>query len=601
VRAEPTIGTELAGRYRLVERLADSPYGPCWRANDAEGPATRVAFVKTARSLDASVHAKALGRFARFGHPNAVELRNHGFYEDMPFLAATMPEGKPLRAWCTEASVGGTLALRDVRALVDQVTQCLAAAHRGIEGEALIHGGHLSTSTWVERRGEVQFVARVGDWGVAWVSAPVEVVPGAGEVATVRDDVFGLGVLLAELLLGETLTYAGDLSTIVERLTRTRPEAHATIVTIVCQCLASSPSERPESMARVRDLIRRAVWTPQEVRATPPPAAPTPPAPPPPPPSASPTRARVVAVHASAPEITPAKVPVSLPVPAPSLAPPPTPRASRTPLAPLAPLAAPPVAEPVILTESAPAAVVAPIEETTTERSLSVSVTSLKLGASRLGLATVTRGEQPSRSFDGPVETTREVQTLSPSSEAITPIEAGATLRPQRSLLVLEHTAVDRVHADMTSSLDVLGLAAAEATETPPSSEPTHAHAAGARSSTLLSLGNHTAHEARGRARVSTAPLEFAEPATLLIGERPLDTLRPSPTPTPSREVTAAAFVEVTTTPGAVAPPVAAPRDVQSITLPPVAPVSTGIPWWIPALGVAVVVALLVVAIAARS
>lgn len=597
--AEVAIGTELAGRFRLLERLPDGPYGPRWRATDAEGPEARVTFVQTPRALDAAARAGALDRAARFGHPNAVPLRAHGTHHGATFLVTAMPEGKVLRAWRDER--GAAVPLRDVRTLVDQVAQCLAAAHRGVEGTALVHGGRVPTSVWVERRGEVQFVARLDDWGTAWVSAPTEVVPGMRDEPSVADDVFGLGALLAELLSGEPVAYGGDVGATCERLARARPDAHASLWGVVRACLAPSPGDRPESVARLREFVRNAVWTPQEIRATPEPA---PPPPPPPPPAAPPPeRSRVIEVRASAPAPTPA------PPPPPPPSPPPSP-----------PRPAPPVVapEPGPIVETTTLRAPRALDDAATHPELTSPVTALKLGASRLGLATVTRVRDPARSFDGPEERTDDVLHLPAEAPEVQPIEASSTLRGKRSLLEPEATMVTLAPSELTSMLDVSALAddpPAVDDEAVQTGRPSRAaDAPHARRGTYLPVAGPDVRapspEPKGRARASTAPLAFEGPAAPSGVESTLDTQRPSPRPStlaPRSSVAplpgpslppsspaeiAQAFVDIPTDPGVVAP---ATRSRTSEPVTEEAPAEDGVPWWVPALGVAVLVTLAVV------
>jgi len=272
-----------------------------------------------------------------------------------------------------------------------------------------------------------------------------------------------------------------------------------------------------------------------------------------------------------------------------------------------------------------------PIVETTTLRTplaldaaatnpeLTSPVTALKLGASRLGLATVTRVRDAARSFDGPEERTEDVLHLPAEAPDVMPIEASSTLRGKRSPLDPEATAVNLLPSELTSLLDVSALANdppvvdEEAVQT---GRPVRvADASHRRKGTYLPVAGPDLRaptpEVKGRARSSTAPLAFESPAALSAVESTLDTQRPAPRPStlppprsaiaplpsqsppPSPTELAQAFVDIPTDPG-LAPPAAPLRTPAPVAQE--APAEEGVPWWVPALGLAVLATLAVVA-----
>ena len=250
-----------------------------------------------------------------------------------------------------------------------------------------------------------------------------------------------------------------------------------------------------------------------------------------------------------------------------------------------------------------------------TSLELTSPVTAMKLGASRLGLATVTRTRRDARSFDGPEERTDDVLHLSDEAADVLPIEASSTLRGKRSSLESEATEVHIVASEATSLLDLSALPDdppgddGEATVRPGAraTAPTHA-----RRGTYLPVAGPdvrpSSPEVKGRVRASTAPIEFdgvaspsavestyytqrpvIRPSTIPPPSRP--SVLPSSLPPPSPAEVARAFADIPTDPG-LAPPTApvhaplAPREDEAL--------EAGIPWWVPALGVAVIVTLAV-------
>lgn len=259
------------------------------------------------------------------------------------------------------------------------------------------------------------------------------------------------------------------------------------------------------------------------------------------------------------------------------------------------------------------------VDAAATNPELTSPVTALKLGASRLGLATVTRVRDAARSFDGPEERTEDVLHLAAEPPDVMPIEASSTLRGKRSLLEPEATMVTLLPSEATSLLDVSALANdppevdEEAVQT---GRPARAaDAPHARRGTYLPVAGPDLRaptpEVKGRPRASTAPLAFEGQGGPSAVESTLDTQRPSPRPStlppprasvaplPSRSLPppspaeiAQAFVDVPTDPG-IAAPVAPARTLAPAVEE--APSDEGIPWWVPALGVAVLVTLAVV------
>lgn len=432
-------GTEIAGRYRLIERLPDPCCGQRWSAADTQGGDARLTWLSPPRAIDTALRDKRLSALCRFSHAHAVSSRDAGVFQGAAYLVSAASDGRGLRAWIAELRAQRSpFALRDARTVLDQVAQCLTAAHRGVDGAPITHGATLAESVIIERRGETQFVCRLDDLGLLSLTQAASLTPGARDDGpSVSDDVYGLGALLAEVLTGEAVAPGSDLDAACERFEAARPDAHPSLWKVVRACLAPSPRDRPENIARVRELLRQAVWTPREITLAP--EAPPPPPPPPPSPTpAAPERARIVAVSAtpsiaapppqpspvlsppprpSSPEPVPAASPLSLPVPAPALTPPPVQVSAR---ASLPPLSSPPVAqaEPITLPH-------APTERPS--KLMQLGVSGLK---ARLRVPTME------------VDTGPRVSAPPPEDEGIQPIEAGATLRVRRSLLEPEATVV---------------------------------------------------------------------------------------------------------------------------------------------------------------
>ncbi len=357
-------GNEIAGRFRLLSPVESALVGERWRADDG-GVAVHLTLLSARPRLSAAERDATLSALRDFGHPHGVPVFDAGMHQGDPYVVSALPSGQSLRAWLADHRARDVaVSFRDARGIFDQVTQYLAAAHRA--DVPLVHGSSLVSSVYLERRGEVQLVATLGDIGLLMVgesgSAPIPA--GADpDRPSVADDIHGAGALLAELLAGVVVTGRVDPETLSANLASARPDVDPTLWKIVSSCLAVDASTRPPSMARVREMIRQGIWSPRELRSTTreAPAAPTSPAAPSAP--AAPERARIVAVSSTLdrsgptpPPTPPAKRPVAVAAP-----PPPVAAAAPPPVA----VAAPPVAvaappPPVAVAAPPPVAVAAP-------------------------------------------------------------------------------------------------------------------------------------------------------------------------------------------------------------------------------------------------
>lgn len=244
---ELPLRSRVADRYELVERLAYGPMGSRWRVTDSRGPDGRLTWIP-----NASPPEDVARRLTRFGHLNVVPVREVGTHLGGVFVVSAIAAGVPLLAFLAHRPGGAAgFALKDARALIDQAAQSIVAAHRGVDGAPIVHGGPLFESIWVEKRGESQRIVTVDDF-----SLPIL----CGGTRTVADDVAALGALLGEVLLGEAVTPMMDLAAVSLRL---RPDVDRSVWDLVHAC--RDVDKRPPSAQRFRDRLRIVDWTAREV------------------------------------------------------------------------------------------------------------------------------------------------------------------------------------------------------------------------------------------------------------------------------------------------------------------------------------------------
>ncbi len=277
----------LSGRYQLVEPLARGGMATVWIADDRV--LSRRVAVKVLRA-DLAEDDALRTRFrneavaaAKVAHPNIVATYDTGDDDGTAYIVMELVNGPTLRRIIDD--VGG-LPVRDVVRIGEQVADALDAAHRA----GLVHRDVKPANVLVPEGGPVKVtdfgiakaigtddLTRTGTvMGTARYLSPEQV---NGHATDARTDVYGLGLLLFEMLCGHP-PFGGDteIATAMARLTTSapsvrtdRPDAPAALDDIVHRCLARRPDARYESARGVHDALAR-LRAPQ-TRAAPAPEA----------------------------------------------------------------------------------------------------------------------------------------------------------------------------------------------------------------------------------------------------------------------------------------------------------------------------------------
>jgi serine/threonine protein kinase len=209
-------GTEV-GPYRLLRPIGEGGMGAVWLAERTDGTLKRKVALKLPRLAWAQDLAVRMARerdiLAGLEHPNIARLYDAGVDAvGRPWLAIEYVEGRDLTLFCDTARL-------DLRARVRLFLQVLEAVQYA-HGNLVIHRDLKPANILVTPRGE----ARLLDFGIARLEeGAVEAGPdltrtGAsamtpryaspeqvqGARLTVASDLYSLGVVLHELLTGET-------------------------------------------------------------------------------------------------------------------------------------------------------------------------------------------------------------------------------------------------------------------------------------------------------------------------------------------------------------------------------------------------------------
>ncbi len=260
-----TPGTVLAGRYRVIALLGRGGMGEVYRADDLKlGMAVALKFLPRALAADPSRYQRFLAeiRLSRqVSHPNVCRVHDIADIDGMPVLSMEYIDGEDLASLLKRI---GRLPADKALDIARQIAAGLAAAHnRGV-----LHRDLKPANIMLDGRGGV----RITDFGLAVAvdagprendvsGTPAYMAPEqfTGGGASVRSDIYGLGLVLYELYTGRTAFSAPSLDALIDRKRHDTPALPSTLVTdmdpsverVIVSSIASDPQARPASVAHV--------------------------------------------------------------------------------------------------------------------------------------------------------------------------------------------------------------------------------------------------------------------------------------------------------------------------------------------------------------
>jgi len=260
-----TPGMVLAGRYRVIGLLGRGGMGEVYRADDLKlGQAVALKFLPKGLADDPVRRERfyAEVRIARqVSHPNICRVYDISELDGRHFLTMEYIDGEDLASLLKRiGNLHGTKALDVAR----QLCAGLAAAHN----KGVLHRDLKPANVMIDGRGHV----RITDFGLA-VAAGEEVPAGdvsgtpaymapeqfAGKGASVRSDIYQLGLVLYELYTGRRAFEAKSLAELRAKKEGAPPTAPSEIARdidpiierVIARCIEKDPRQRPPSVVQV--------------------------------------------------------------------------------------------------------------------------------------------------------------------------------------------------------------------------------------------------------------------------------------------------------------------------------------------------------------
>jgi hypothetical protein len=260
-----TPGTVIIDRYRVIGLIGRGGMGEVYRADDLKlGQPVALKFLPR----DLAADRERLDRFftevrmaRQVSHPNVCRVYDIAEVDGQHFLSMEYVDGEDLASLLKRI---GRLPPDKALDVARQICAGLAAAHdRGV-----LHRDLKPANVMLDGRGR----ARITDFGLAAVAGdepsaddlagtPAYMAPEqfAGKGASVRSDLYALGLLLYELYTGKRAVDAVTIAGYRKKHTEDAPTAPSSVVKdmdpaverVILRCIEKDPALRPASATQV--------------------------------------------------------------------------------------------------------------------------------------------------------------------------------------------------------------------------------------------------------------------------------------------------------------------------------------------------------------
>lgn len=272
---------EIAGRYRIQNRLGSGAWATVYEALDTGAIERRVA-IKVFRlpPLGDAAAAEEHARFrqgaraaGRLSHPNVVSVFDYGEDDESAWIVMELVEGETLKSVMDR---GERLDPAAITRIMGQILDALGYTHsRGV-----VHRDIKPANIMLTRDG----VVKITDFGVARIEdasmthagtvlgSPSYMAPEQfrGDPVDHRADIWAAGIILYQLLTGER-PFEGSVTSVMQKAlhvepmlpSRTKAAVPVQFDAIVARALAKRPEARFSSAAEFAAALRTAALRPE--------------------------------------------------------------------------------------------------------------------------------------------------------------------------------------------------------------------------------------------------------------------------------------------------------------------------------------------------
>lgn len=254
---------ESLGRYRIDEEIARGAYGIVYRALDLE--LERIVALKMLRLHEPTDNT--LERFFReartaasLNHPGIVKIYESGLEGGRAYFVMEFLEGRTV----ADRIAAGPIPPSEIVTIGVAVARALDYAHR----RGVVHRDVKPSNIMLTSRGPV-----LTDFGVAWsalndrltqtgelVGTPLymspEVISRGAKAADARSDVYSLGAVLYEMVLGKPPFDAANFLELSSRILHDEPAPLPVLGEPILRCLSKDMDHRFPTAAALADALR---------------------------------------------------------------------------------------------------------------------------------------------------------------------------------------------------------------------------------------------------------------------------------------------------------------------------------------------------------